>query len=217
MGIIMTGKPLRPREESDHYPTPKELIKASLDKMPLSYEPEWVLDPGAGAGIYGECIVEKWPHAKVVGIEIDDSFPKHPAYYDWIRMDFRHFQMQSHYKPGMFDYSIGNPPYGQVNGIKDRKLAEKIIQIAWHYIRPEGRIDYLLRLGFLAGQHRVRDFYPKYPLKDVYALSRRPSFTGNQKTDAHEYAIFSWEKGYKGYTRMNWLEWDYDKVQGHTD
>ena len=49
----------------------------------------------------------------------------------------------------------------------------------------------LLPLGFLASQRRA-PLFQKHPLKALYVLSKRPSFTSDGKTDSTDYAWFVW-------------------------
>ena len=55
-------------------------------------------------------------------------------------------------------------------------------------------VAFLLRLGFLASVQRA-EFWKQNPPTRVIVLSKRPSFTGDGKTDRSEYAFFVWEKG----------------------
>lgn len=60
----------------------------------------------------------------------------------------------------------------------------------------EGVVAALLRINWMAGQGR-RDFHQAWPC-DVWVLPKRPSFTGDGKTDATEYAWFVWGAEYGG-------------------
>lgn len=61
-----------------------------------------------------------------------------------------------------------------------------------HFLRtfPHAHIVLLLRVNFLASESRHR-FMVEYP-PDIYVLPNRPSFKGQGKTDATEYAWFHW-------------------------
>lgn len=50
----------------------------------------------------------------------------------------------------------------------------------------------LLRLGFLASRKRY-PFLSTYPPDAIVVLSKRPSFTGDGKTDSYDYGWFVWE------------------------
>lgn len=206
MVIIQTNKELRPRDKADHYPTPIELCRASIAILP-EFNPVQVLDPGAGAGVWGEAVKQRWDNTIITGVEMDSKHVIPLAYATWDVSNF----LETDYKKDYFDLIIGNPPYGvNADGKRDRKLAEKFVRKSWEYLKPDGYMILLLRMGFRAGQKRAKNFWPNYILKDFYVLGRRPSFTGNQRTDATEYSIYVWQKGYNGPTYMKDLFWDYD-------
>lgn len=216
MPIIQTTKELRKRDPKDHYPTPYELCEAVVSILPEFDTLQTVLDPGAGAGPWGEAVRNRWSNSYIVGVEMDDQrFPNKPESYDaWFSQNYLDFQAGLMYE--QYNIIIGNPPYGVgADGKKDRKLAEKFVAHSWKLLKPYGHIVFLLRTAFSCGQGRMKTFYPKYPLKDKYDLSRRPSFTGNHKTDSTDYAIFVWQKGYRENTYTgHWLEWNYkDEVR----
>jgi len=77
-------------------------------------------------------------------------------------------------------------------------------------LEPKGHIFFLLRLAMLESQRRARGLWQEHRPKKVYVLGRRPSFTGNGKTDATAYALYLWQKGWQGETTLDWLMWDYD-------
>lgn len=195
MGIIMTGKPLRERQENDFYPTPYECVRESLKQ--LSLVPTDVLDPGAGSGVWGIEARKMWPHAYISGIEIDRTFAKPEAYDHWYVGDYLDPDISGH----SYDLIIGNPPYNK---------AEKFIRKSMSLLKPNGQVFFLLRLAFLEGQKRTATLWKELWLKHTYVLGRRPSFTGNQKTDATAYAMFLFQKGHTEIPRLSWLDWSYD-------
>lgn len=214
MPIIQTQKQLRPRDPKDHYPTPSGLCEATVKIIPEMPEYPYILDPGAGAGPWGDAARKRWRDAYIVGVEMDsDKFANKPdSYSRWFSQNYLEFHTTYHsWIKGGFDLIIGNPPYGVgADGKKDRKLAEKFVKHSWKLLNPEGYIVFLLRTAFSCGQDRAKRFWPNYPLKDKYDLGRRPSFTGNKKTDATDYAIFIWQRNYSGLTYVGHrLMWDY--------
>lgn len=92
---------------------------------------------------------------------------------------------------------IGNPPY---------RLAEEAVRWGLTHLRFGGAVVMLLRLAFLEGQARGRGLWREFPPSRVRVLTRRPSFTGNGKTDATAYAIFEWAGSPKA-TTLDWLDW----------
>jgi len=64
---------------------------------------------------------------------------------------------------------------------------------------------FLLPLSFIAGQKRGANLWRKYPPYKVLVCSKRPSFTGDGKTDNTEYALYYWQVGWHGQTLLDWL------------
>lgn len=82
-----------------------------------------------------------------------------------------------------YDVIFTNPPYSIAN------------QFLSHALGLARNVVFLMRLNYLAGHKRaefMRDFTP-----DVYVLPERPSFTGDGKTDATEYAWMHWKQDSK--------------------
>jgi methylase of polypeptide subunit release factors len=212
--IIQTDKPLRERAEFDLYPTPIEAVKRYLDCIPLeelTYNPFnklSVLDVGAGTGVWVDGLLDRvgLDCMNTYGVEYQEKFTA-PYYYDyWFHDDFLKWE-----SPTDFDLIIGNPPYGKdVTGKKDRKYAEKFIRKSWDLLKDGGFICFLLRLNFLEGKERGQKFWPKYKPRLVSVSTKRPSFTGDQKTDATAYAAFLWQKGFIGKTTLDWTDWEYE-------
>jgi predicted RNA methylase len=212
VGIIQTSKQLRPRQKLDLYPTPVEAVRRYLDIIPFEeikcnpFNKNDVLDPGAGNGVWG------WELSKRLGIM---SCTSYGLEYRDIRPDYQFDEWITGvdylvWEPDQkFDIIVGNPPYGvDASGKKDKKTAEKWIRKSYDLLKDGGFICFLLRLGFLEGQHRY-SFWKEYPPRRVWVSSRRPSFTGNRKTDATSYSVYLWQKGYQGKTELDWMMWDY--------
>lgn len=85
------------------------------------------------------------------------------------------------------DLIISNPPYS---------LAEGFARRALELVRPGGTVAFLLRLGWLASRSRV-GFHRDHSC-DVFVLPKRPSFTGNGKSDAADYFWALWGLGRGG-------------------
>lgn len=200
MGIIQTVKTLRPREKNDFYPTPVELVRESLNLLnkdrPYMHT-YFVLDPGAGSGVWGNVIRDRYPTAYITGTESRDV-PKPDAYDLWLN-ETDYLTMWGVNES--YDYVIGNPPY---------RYAEEFVRKSYSLLVPGGQMLFLLRLAFLEGQKRCSGLWKELVPKKAYVCGRRPSFTGNKKTDATAYMLCLWEKGYTGATELDWLMWDYD-------
>lgn len=77
------------------------------------------------------------------------------------------------------DCTITNPPFG---------LAQEFCD---HAIKHSNHVFMLLRLNFLASVKR-RDWFLQNEPAALFILSKRPSFTGNGKTDATDYCWIYW-------------------------
>lgn len=195
-----TGKTLRPRDEHDHYPTPRATIETYLAAHPLPSSAPHVLDPGAGSGVWGEVVRAHYPDAHITGVELR-SVPANAAYNVWGTADYLEWERSPVAVPtGLYGYDviIGNPPY---------KYAEEFI---WHsatLAAPGGEIIFLLRLAFLASQRRYKSmFTARYNPARVTVLSNRPSFTGDGKTYPTDFAIFRWKlDGVQRDTVVDWI------------
>lgn len=99
-----------------------------------------------------------------------------------------------------YDLILGNPPYAD---------GEEFVEEAMKNLREGGVLAYLLRLAFCEGQDRSKGLWTKYPPHTVAVAAKRPSFTGNGKTDATAYAMYYFIKGYKGPTFLSRIDWDY--------
>jgi SAM-dependent methyltransferase len=188
--IITTDKEMRPRQEQDYYPTPDWLIHTTLIRTAIAVQPSntfYILDPGAGKGEWGKFIKLQYPMAYLIGVDPNHAPEQgsiEAASYDkWISDDY--LEILPDY---VFDLVIGNPPY---------ILAEEFVRHSMTLLKPGGSVVFLLRLAFLEGQARGESFWRKYPLHDLPICSKRPSFTGNGKTDATAYAVYHWIKGDK--------------------
>lgn len=90
-----------------------------------------------------------------------------------------------------YDLIVGNPPF---------KHAKEFVLKGLELLTANGVLVYLLRLSFLASMDR-RELFFQHPPDTVTVLQKRPSFTGDGKTDGQEYAFFAWRGGIKYPTR----------------
>lgn len=188
----------RTRVEFDLYPTPQGLCNAALSLIPTDFEYFWVLDPGAGGGEWAKAAYERKRNRNYIGVELRDA--PAPWWFDvWLpKTDFLTWDGAAwgNYR---YDLVVGNPPY---------EHAEAFIRKSLSLTRPGGYVLFLLRLAFLESQSRGAGLWRECPPKRVAVCSKRPSFTGNGKTDATAYAVYLWQKGWQGSTSLSWLEWD---------
>ena len=201
MPIIQTDKPLRKRAEYDYYPTPIELCRAAIGLLNPEYVyPREVLDPGAGDGVWGQAIRDKWVRSNITGVEIQPQFTITPDYDRWFTQDYLTFN------EGRYNLIVGNPPY---------HLASKFIEHSYNMLKGDGYLMFLLRLAFLESKKRYTKFFSDEKLrpKHVFTSVRRISFTNDRKTDNTAFALFIWQKTRKKtyYTNLGWLDWSYDE------
>jgi hypothetical protein len=192
--IITTTKTMRPRDAHDHYPSPLPLCHAALRLIP-PMTPRWILDPGAGAGVWGEAARARWPISHITGVELRRDVPRPLVYDRYERFDF---VTEAAFYSG-YDLVIGNPPY---------KHAEAFVRAALEATRTGGYVCFLLRLAFLESQERGKGLWKAHPPQTVAVCSRRPSFSGDGKTDATAYAVFVWQRGRaESETALTWLDY----------
>lgn len=201
MPIIRTTAPLKERAYADFYPTDVKDARAGLSLLPDDFEPGYILDPGAGTGVWGIAARERWPNAVIVGTDIRPL--SRPKVYDfWFTGGYDYLLNRER---GIFDLVMGNPPFGKSGSKKDRKTAEKFVRRSLALLADDGYTDFLLPLTFMAGQGRAHGLYRDFPPIEVDVLSERPSFSGDGKTDNTEYAIYLWGQGYQGLTQLDWI------------
>lgn len=165
---------LRTKEErvaNDAYYTPEPLARAICERLrAFVREDSYILEPSAGGGAFVHAALRVWPGASVRGEDVANGW--NPPGWNAV----------------LFDAVIGNPPY---------LLAEQHVRDALRRVYHNGHVAFLLRLSFLAGQRRLA-LYEEHPLRYLIPITPRPSFTPDGKTDASEYAVFVWQRGYRG-------------------
>lgn len=196
MNAVPLTEPVRDlHTDKDFKITPLALCRAALRLLPED-EYQWVCDPGAGTGNWGKAMRERFPISYIVGVErYPCHFCAHPqgTYDEWHTEDYRTWT------PSVaFSTVIGNVPYS---------LTQEFIDKSLDILGEGGRILFLLRLGFLESRKRY-EWWKNIPLKKVWTLVERPSFTGDGKTDAQAYALYLFEKDYDAMPVMDWLSWE---------
>lgn len=173
---------LKPREErigNDAYLTPRALALTICRKLETLIQiPRHVLEPGAGEGAFMDAAEQTWPRANIVGMDLE---PRSPGV---LRGDFL-----TSPAGGSQSLVLGNPPY---------LLAEQFVHAGLRHVELSGHVAFLLRLSFLGGQGRADSLWSKRNLRWLAPITPRPSFTPDGKTDAAEYALFVWQRGYVG-------------------
>lgn len=202
------------RKENDVYPTPWKLVKATIDVLAtiVEFEPKTILDIGCGDGLYCKYAKEIWPNAHTTGYDVVDRrkralTPNNGTKWHEVNKDVSGvdtFILEDYLTTpaiNKYDLIIGNIPYS---------IAEKLLTKAWAELNDGGIMQELLLLNFISSQGRSpynNGFFAKTNLLKMVVCSKRPSFTGNGKTDAREYANFIWQKGYNGPATIDWMQW----------
>jgi hypothetical protein len=180
------------RAANDYYPTPAWCVDRLLDLIGdrLPHADHLWIEPAAGDGAIMRA-VDDWYELRAQSAPAWLAYDIDPRAAGISRVDYLH---DFHNDPESWDrtqadVAITNPPYS---------LALDFVQA----MREDARIVCaLLRLGFLASEERARFFRGTLP--SVYVLPNRPSFTGDGKTDAHDYAWCVW--GLDPEPRIDWL------------
>lgn len=185
--------------EADYYPTPAWAIEAVapyiLDSRPKGMPV--IFDPGAGEGailraLRGSPGTPKYDHLR--GCEIRDSAASlcRSQGYTVYTYDFLEQRPAFTGDIGAF---VANPPHGgRLN------LAQKFVMRALDLAHDRASVWALLRINWLldgeasCGRQTWMRTGPGTP--NVYALNRRPSFTGDGRADATTYCWAQWVKGF---------------------
>ncbi len=174
---------LKPREEriaNDRYFTPEPLAEEICRRLArVLPEQEAIWDPCAGGGAFIEAAYQAWaPTPRLVQFAGTD-LPEH---------DFLRDRPKRSGRDG-WSLIVSNPPY---------LLAEPFVHNALALVREGGHVAFLLRLSFLCGQRRYGTLWAHGAFRYLIPITPRPSFTPDGKTDASEYAVFVWQRGYSG-------------------
>jgi len=169
------------RNDQDNYITPEWVVNALLDNIDL--QGDEILEPCAGDGAIIRALIQRYGNTKYyTAIEIrDERNNLLMAGADRIYNQLDFLKIGGPVNPQETTI-ITNPPYG---------IAQEIIEHCFE-LYPEDDIIMLLRLNFLGSQKR-KEFWERHPVKQIYVLSKRPSFTAGG-TDSCEYAWFVWSK-----------------------
>ena len=178
------------REVSDYYVTPQWAIQDFLTaftphcRLPLE-DGVYILDPCAGGD-------------KKRGMAYPDAISAHPVWRNSIietidiRQDSRatnRYDYLACFCKNYYDVIITNPPFA---------LAMPIISKALDDVCQCGYVIMLLRLNFLGGTTKKKEFFERVGLPvAIYVHRQRMSFTPNGKKDSIEYAHFVWRSGFR--------------------
>jgi len=174
----------RARNPRDYYRTPAWCVEVLLEHESLLPN---VYDPACGDGAILE-VLQKAGH-KVYGLDIDPGSALAASQQLNTPIGVGDYLHPERPHPCRCDV-VMNPPYRQ---------AAEFVRVALSQAEPRSRVCALLRLNFLGSSRKRLDLVGKgAELRRVIVLSRRPSFTGDGRTDACEYAWLVFEAGYQG-------------------
>ena len=191
----MTAKHERRHLDSYYTPDPLALAITRMADELLEDKPARIIEPSVGKGAFVRAARATWPDAQVLGVDCDATATglalcDQHLVGDWALAT-----------PGdPADLVVANPPYSAW-----QSHAEAAFPHA-----PDGLVVFLLRLAALEGQCRA-EFWRTHRPSHVWALSKRPSFTGGG-TDAAAYGVVVWEPalfgaGLRDDTKLDWLTW----------
>jgi hypothetical protein len=174
----------RERNPRDFYRTPAWCVEELLHHEDLLVD---VYDPACGDGAILE-VLQGHGH-DVHGLDIDAESAMHAAESLQSPIGVGDYLDPSR-SPTLRCDVVMNPPY---------RNAAEFVRAALDKAGQREKVCALLRLGFLGSSRTRMDLVgPDSCLKSVYVLAKRPSFTGDSKTDASSYAWFVWQSGHKG-------------------
>lgn len=169
------------RRPLDAYMTPDDLAEALVGLLPIGPH-HAVLEPHAGGGAFVRALTVRARHVLAVDIDPDAAVPLH------------HVGDFLAYEPNLaLDYVVGNPPF---------RGFELHVE---HALTLAPNVAFLLRLAVMESRGRV-DLWRRWPLRKVWVLAERPSFTGGG-TDSAAYGWFWFQRGYRGTAEVvpGWL------------
>lgn len=164
----------------DFYETPAWAVHPILPLLPVVPGVTRILDPGCGTGAILREVGAAFPENEILGLEKDRA--RYEAVCASTDLPVLLGDFFSHCDK--YDVIVSNPPYSHA------------LEFVQHALSLAPVVCMLLRLPWLAGQARAgwHRENPSY----VNVLPRRPSFTGDGKTDATEYAWFVWGTEHAG-------------------
>lgn len=199
--IYVTGKTkATSRISKDTYNTPFEVVKATVYNLFQDYgkqEIKTVLDYGCGNGIWGRCVRDFLPQARVVGFDIQDFTKEHNFYSAYDEILINDDESFLKYNTEAFDLIVGNPPY--VNLKKHTKSF-------WNLIKQDGLLAWLLPLQYLQGQARSR--MNRTYLDTAYVYVNRIKWFGKSPHGQHAFFVYKkWSHIHTKETELKFLTW----------
>jgi len=168
------------------YHTPEWVTRVLLDVVSFPGEGR-ILDAGCGEGAILKVLSEEISLERLAGIDLrQDCLDalRHP--------DLLLYQGDFLGHAGYYDHIVMNPPYGG-----RENTAHRFVEHALDLVPKGGLVCALLRLPWFASgevRHGRASWLRANMPQKIYALERRPSFTGGG-TDGTDYGWGVWRKG----------------------
>jgi hypothetical protein len=162
----------------DFYPTPEWVTETLITHCPPPMGA--VLEPCAGDGAICRVLKRHYYTAQPVELEPRGELLANARL---INGDFLELVKDPPQQLRNIDSIVTNPPFSLA-----REFAEACVSL------DVGYVALLLRLNVL-GSRPWSGFWREHPPTRIRPLYKRPSFTGDGKTDACNYGWFVWEKG----------------------
>ena len=189
MSATGRNKKGKERREADFYPTPAWCTRAILPHLGLHPCHKGrllsTLDPACGDGAILDVLREEFG-VKAWGFDIDRTrvaIAASKCHQHAVRV-WQADALEESW-PDQVDLVITNPPYSLAS-----EFVSRFISLFTSKESGELRIDgaFLLGLNFATSAARA-PFHRGFP-SDLYVLPKRPSFTGDGKSDMSDYAWF---------------------------
>ena len=177
-----------------------DLSVAALKKL-TGIEPERILDPGCGTGVWGRAFGNNWNKLFISPYGVDIN-PRATIidYEEIIAKSFLEYQ-----EDFLFDLICGNPPFSSET---NRALAEDFILHSMDLLVEGGYLGFLLKTEFFASERRMENLFRKYVPRYYIQYVPRIKWDGHQFNNTIEYGFFIWQKGRKlRNTTIKWLNW----------
>lgn len=177
-----------PRHPSDDYQTQPEIATGIVARIAQIIEPpKVIIEPSAGVGSFVSAARKQWPNARIIAVEVREECqePCLQAGAD----EFVFEDWESELNLPTPDLILGNPPFNRAH--------EHILK-SLQRLSERGMLSFLLRMGFMNSQKRVRELWDTQPgFRYLLPFAKRPSFLAEGGHENSEYASFIFEKGFK--------------------
>ena len=165
--------------DSDFWPTPRHAIRSLLLSDVAPPREDLICEPCCGDGAIVRVLIEHGYLVNAADIRTE-AVEECSKYCDTVCMDV----LSSGYLTGLS--IVTNPPFG---------IARQIV--AWFLMYAPRYMAMLLRCNVL-GSNPWSGIWNTMPPTAIRTLRKRPSFSGDGKTDASEYGWFVWDEKKQG-------------------